>query len=276
MKVYMSVDQEGISGVVGSYQVLQDPGALPEIRKLLTADVNAAIAGAKAAGATTIWVNENHSGKDLLLEEVDPIAEVLIGKPKPLQTLEGIDDTFDCVFMIGMHAAAGTKDAVLAHTWSVKCIQTLRVNDKVIGELGLNALLAGHYGVPITLVTGDQMIAQEAADLLGDVECAVVKQGTDRYSARCIHPSKSFQIIKESAERAVSQIERFKPLEMDKPMRMEFDYANTAFATAAMWIPTSERVGPRTVAFEFPDFLTGYKTFLAAATLPMMVVDPIY
>jgi D-amino peptidase len=137
MKVYMSVDLEGISGVVGSYQVLQNPGALPEIRELLTADVNAAIAGAKAGGATTIWVNENHSGRDLILDEVDPIAEVLIGKPKPLQTLEGIDDTFDCVFMIGMHAAAGTKDAVLAHSWSVKCIQTLRVNGKVIGELGL-------------------------------------------------------------------------------------------------------------------------------------------
>lgn len=275
MKIYMSVDLEGITGVVASYQVLPT-GALPEVRKLVTGDVNAAIAGAKEAGATEIWVNENHSGRELLIEEVDPMAEVLIGKPKPLQTLAGINSSFDCVFMIGIHARAGTEAGVLDHTWISKCVQGLRVNGVTIGELGLNALLAGHFDVPIALVTGDQAVAQEARELLGDVECAVVKVGLDRYSARCPHPSKARQIIREAAERASREIKRFKPLKMAQPMTIEIDYANTAFATRASWVPTAERVSPRTVSFTVPDFLTGMKTFLTAAAVPVTIRDPSY
>lgn len=276
MKIYMSIDMEGISGVATSYQVCGPNGSLPEVRKLATGDVNAAIAGAKAAGATTIWVNENHSGKDLILEDVNPIAEVVIGKPIPLQTLDGLDESFDAVFMIGMHARAGTTNAVLDHSWSVKCIQNMRVNGTLIGELGLNALLAAHFGVPVILVTGDQAIALEAQELLGDVECAIVKHGRSRYAARCPHPSVSHRIIQEAAEKAVREIKRFKPLRMEKPMRMEIEYANTAFADSALWIPTVERVDPRTVGFTVPDFLVGFKTFLVAAALPMMFVDPVF
>lgn len=276
MKIYMSVDQEGITGVVGSYQVLASTGALPEVRQLLTGDVNAAIAGAKEAGATEVWVNENHSGRDLLLEDVDPMAEVLIGKPKPLQTLEGIDATFDCVFMIGIHARAGTEAGVLDHTWTTKCVQELRVNGKPIGELGLNALLAGHFDVPVVLVTGDQAVAEEAQDLLGHVECAVVKIGLDRYAARCPHPSKAREAIRQAAATAVTEIDRFKPLKMDKPMRLEIDYANSAFATRAAWVPTAERTGARTVAFTVPDFLMGMRAFLTAAAVPATIRDPVY
>lgn len=276
MKVYMSVDLEGITGVVGSYQVLQSTGALPEVRELLTGDVNAAIAGAREAGATTIWVNENHSGRDLLLEKVDPVADVIIGKPKPLQTLDGLDSSFDCVFLIGIHGQAGTASAVLDHTWSVKCIQTLRVNGIAIGEIGLNALLAGHFGVPIALVTGDAQTVREARDLLGDVEGAVVKEGVGRYAARCPHPSKAREAIRQGAARALGEITRFKPFTLSTPIKMEFDYANSAFADSVCWIPTAVREGPRTVSFTVPDFLVGMKTFLAAASLPYSVDDPIY
>ena len=141
MKVYMSVDLEGITGVVGSYQV-PGSGALPEVRELVTADVNAAIAGAKEAGATTIWVNENHSGRDLILEKVDPAAEVIVGKPKPLMTVDGLDSSFDCVFMIGIHARAGTAGGVMDHTWCPKFVQEL----------------LGHASVAITLDTYSHVI----------------------------------------------------------------------------------------------------------------------
>jgi D-amino peptidase len=273
MKVYMSVDLEGITGVVGSYQVLQDPGALPEVRELVTGDVNAAIAGAKEAGATTIWVNENHSGRDLLIEKVDPMAEVIIGKPKPLMTLDGLDSSFDCVFMIGIHARAGTTGAVLDHTWVPKCVQALRVNGVAIGELGLNALAAGHFGVPIALVTGDTQVVREAHDLLGDVEGVAVKVGLDRYAARSPHPSKAREAIRQGAAKALREIERFKPFELSKPMKMEIDYANTAFATAASWIPTGVREGPQTVCFTVPDFLVGMKTFFVASAFPYLAAD---
>ena len=276
MKVYISVDLEGITGVVGSYQVLQSTGALPEVRKLTTGDVNAAIAGAKEAGATTIWVNENHSGRDLLLEEIDPAAEVIIGKPKPLQTLHGIDSSFDCIFLVGIHARAGTEGAVLDHSWSTKCIQNLRVNGITIGEIGLNAALGGHFGVPVALVTGDTQTVLEARSLLGDVEGAAVKVGLGRYAARCPHPSKARKAIRIGAAKALRELARFKPFTLKKPIKMELDYANSAFADAACWIPTAEREGPRRVSFTVPDFFVGMKTFLAASTLPYQVDDPIY
>lgn len=276
MKIYMSVDLEGITGVAGSYQILQDPGALPEVRELVTGDVNAAIEGAKEAGATEIWVNENHSGREILIEKVDPIAEVMIGKPKPLMTLEGIDSSFDCVFMVGIHAMAGTTGAVLDHTWMPKCVQALRVNGVTLGELGLNALGAGHFGVPISLVTGDTQVVQEADELLGDVEGVAVKVGLDRYAARCPHPSKAREAIRDGAARAIREIERFKPFTLPSPMKMEIDYANTAFASAASWIPTAVREGPQTVSFTMPDFYVGMKAFFVAAQWPWMIEDHMF
>jgi D-amino peptidase len=190
--------------------------------------------------------------------------------------LEGLDSTFDAVFLIGIHARAGTEAAVLDHTWTTKCVQGFRVNGIEMGELGLNALLAGHFGVPVALVTGDLAVCREAEELLGEVECAVVKYGLDRYSARCLAPSRAQQVIREAAARAVGGMERFKPLKLEAPLRLELDYADSAFASRACWIPGAERLGPRSVAFEAPDFLVGMKTFLAAATLPATIRDPIY
>jgi len=276
MKIYMSVDLEGITGVVGSHQILQSTGALPQIRELVTGDVNAAIEGARQAGAKEIWVNENHSGRDLLPQRIAEDVELLIGKPKPLQTMEALDSTFGAVFMIGIHARAGTEAAVLDHTWTTKCVQGFRVNGAEMGELGLNALLAGHFDVPVALVTGDLAVCREAEELLGEVECAVVKYGLDRYSARCLAPARAQKAIREAASRAVRRVDRFKPLKMKAPLKLELDYADTAFATRACWIPGAERSGPRSVAFVAADFLEGMRTFLAAATLPATVRDPIY
>jgi D-amino peptidase len=276
MKVYISVDLEGITGVVSSHQCTAATGAPIEVRRLVNADVNAAIAGAKAAGATIIWVNENHSGRDLLTDGIDPIAEVLTGKPKPLMTLEGLDSSFACVFLVGAHAAAGTAGAILDHTWSAKLIQNVRVNGIPMGETGLNALVAGHFQVPIALVAGDQATTHEALELLGDVEVAVVKEGIDRYCARCPHPSIAHERIRRAAEKAVREVHRFKPYNVRVPLMLEIDYSNSAFATAACWIPTAERVGPRTVLFRQPDCLSGMKAFIAAATLPRVVEDPVY
>jgi D-amino peptidase len=276
MKVYISVDLEGISGVVASHQCTSTLGAPLETRRNVTADVNAAIAGARSRGATSIWVNENHSGRDLLCDDLDPIAEVLTGKPKPLMTLEGLDSSFACVFMIGAHAAAGTERAVLDHTWSAKCIQNVRVNDVRVGETGLNAILAGHFGVPLVLVAGDLATIREAKDLLGDIEGAVVKEGLDRYAAKCLHPRVAQKRIREAAARAIQRIRRFKPYQPASPFKLEIDYSNTAYASAASWLPSASRMGPRTVTFEAADGVSLMRTFIAAATLPKIVEDPVY
>ena len=275
MKIYMSVDLEGITGIVGSHQCPHEGGPV-YVKRLTTLDVNAAIEGAKAAGATEIWVNENHSGRDLLIDELDPMAEVLLGKPKPLYTMEGLDSSFDSIFMIGLHARAGTANAVLDHTWTTKCVLELRINGKSVGELGLNALVADHFNVPITLVTGDQAMAEEAKDLLGEVECAIVKIGLDRYAARSPHPTVARERIKDAAEKAVREISRFKPFKYSTPIVMEIDYENTAYALRASYIPTVERIAPRTVQWAPADPIEGFKTFIAAAALPLGAYDPMF
>lgn len=137
-------------------------------------------------------------------------------------------------------------------------------------------MLAGHFGVPVSLVTGDNYAIAEARALLGDVEGAAVKIGRGRYAVRCLHPSKARAAIQQGAERAVRESARYKPFTVPAPMKMELDYANSAFADAAMWIPSAAREGPRTVSFTVPDFLVGMRTFVVAATLPYSAEDPMY
>lgn len=275
MKIYMSVDLEGITGVVGSHQCPHE-GAPEYVKRLVTLDVNAAIEGARSSGATEIWVNENHSGRDLIYEEVDPIAEVLTGKPKPLYTMEGLDSSFDCIFFVGLHTRAGTGLSVLDHTWTTKCVQELRINGKPVGELGLNALVADYYDVPIVFVSGDQAMADEAVDLLGRVECAVVKIGLDRYAARCPHPSVARERIRDAAAKAIKNLDEYKVYKFKMPVEMEVDYVNTAYALRASYIPTVEQIAPRTVRWVAADQIEGFKTFIAAGALPLGAYDNMF
>jgi len=270
MRVYMSIDLEGISTIVGSYQCPHD-GAPIEVKRAVTEEVNAAIRGAKAGGATEILINENHSGRDLIIDMLDPSAEILIGKPKPLYTIDCLDETYDCIFMIGLHARAGTSGACIT-----KCVMELRINSKPVGELGLNALVASYYKVPIVLVTGDDKMKLEAVDLLDGVECAVVKIGLDRYSARIKHPSIIYNEIEESAKRAMARIKQIKPPVFEHPIVIEIDYENSAYAHRAAYIPTLELVAPRTVRYTSDNEIEAFKTFIAAAALPLGVFDKMF
>lgn len=275
MKIYLSIDLEGISTIVGSYQCPHE-GAPIEVKRAVTEEVNAAIRGAKAGGATEILINENHSGRDLIIEMLDPSVDILIGKPKPLYTIDCLDDTFDGIFMVGLHPRAGTSGGVLDHTWTTKCVMELRINNKPVGELGLNALVASYYKVPIVLVTGDDKMKIEAIDLLGDIECAVVKNGLDRYSAKIKHPSVIHKEIEESAKKAMSRIHQIAPPIFDHPIIIEIDYENTAYARRAAYIPTVELVGPRTVRYSSENEIDAFKTFIAAAALPLGVFDNMF
>jgi D-amino peptidase len=276
VKVYISVDMEGVGGVAGSYQVLQSPGSLLEVRQTMTAEVNAVIEGALAAGTEAIYVNENHSGRDLILSELHPAAEAIIGKPKPLATLEGLDESFDAVFLIGMHARAGTPAAVMDHTWGPTTVYEMRVNDITIGELGLNALMASHYGVPIVLVSGDDKTVAEAKALLGDVEGVIVKYSIDRFAARCLHPEKVQNLLYKGARQALMELSRFKPFVLESPLRMSIDWHKTNHALYTAMIPGTNRTGPRSVSFEASSFKQIMEWFVIACWVAKRVEDSVY
>lgn len=248
---------EGIGGIVEERQVSGETLDSPyrqAARELLTGEVNAAVEGALEGGATTVVVNENHSGRELILEKVHPAAEVILGYAKPLETLDGLDESFDAVFLVGIHARSYTPRATLAHTWWPRVTDEFRVNGVVIGEIGFNALLAGHYSVPVALVTSDDLGVAEAQALLGDVESVVVKWSRSRYAARCLHPSKIREAVRAGAARAVREVRRFQPFGLGTPVKFEIDFTQAVQADAVCIVPPLVREGPRTVSITADTF----------------------
>src|SRR6266699_2649954 len=228
MRVYISVDMEGIAGVVHESQT--DPttpafaAEYARFRRLMTAEANAAVEGALAAGATRVLVNDSHwFMRNLLAEELHQSAELVSGDPKPRSMMQEIDQQggFDAALFIGYHARAGTRNAILDHTYADR-IHEVRLNGKPVGELGLNAGVAGVHGVPVALVTGDSALA---------VAC---------------------RMIREEVQRALKG--RHAPYIVRTPVTLEVDFAMTIHADMAELCPGATRTGGRTVAFTHPEY----------------------
>ena len=181
---------EGISGIVDWEQVTPGTDEWKRGRKLMAGDVNAAINGAFEAGTDAVTVSDAHwHARTLELEELDARAHLHSGSPSPFSMLQGVDDEvrYDGVAFIGYHAMAGAKKAVLCHTWSDASVAAVWLNDLLVGEIGLNAATAGHYGVPVVAISGDNVACLEAQNLLGaELDVAVVKMGTGRNAAECL------------------------------------------------------------------------------------------
>lgn len=188
MKILIAADMEGISGVVHWDHVDPKQADYPRFRKLMSADVNAAIRGAFDGGATAVIVSDGHgNGRNLLVEDLDPRAELNTGSPSALSMVQGADSGISAAMLIGYHARAGSENAILDHTWSSR-VADLWLNGQSMGEIGLSAAVCGHFGVPVILVSGDQTACAEAVGLIGPLETAVVKRAHGRMAARCLPP----------------------------------------------------------------------------------------
>lgn len=264
MHVYISVDIEGVAGVVDREQGMVAGGQAYEVaRRLMTAEANAAIEGALAGGATRIVVNDSHGGmSNLVASELHPSALLVQGRVKPWFMVEGLDGSFDACFLVGYHAPAGVRDGVLNHAFHP---YELRCNGAVFSETGLSAMVAGHFGAPVALVTGDDATMRDADAILGagNYHGVTVKRGISRLAAESLHPTIARQRIAAGAATALEQLPRFRPLQVDLPARFELDFYYSVQADVAALIPTVERIGDRTVAFSAPDTLGAYRTFLA-------------
>ncbi len=163
MKVFISADMEGISGVTHAEHVLRDGKEHERARKLMTGEVNAAVEGALEAGAAKVVVNDSHGTmRNILPEDLHEEAELVTGAPKPLFMMEGLDSSFKAVFFVGYHGMRGSYPSILEHTYSSRVVYDFCVNDKILGETGINAAIAGYYDVPVVLVTGDRKLTEEA------------------------------------------------------------------------------------------------------------------
>lgn len=248
-RLFISADIEGVTGVVHFDETERTKDDYSMFRKLMTREVNAAIEGAIEGGAEEIVVRDAHGdARNILPEELNRTARLIRGwADSPLCMMEGIDKGFDAVMFIGYHAAADTPDATLKHTMSLR-ISDIRVNDVPMAEAGLNALIAGMFDVPLTLVAGDKAVCDYALRTFGPVETVAVKEGMGA-AALNLHPERSRELIRHHAAQAMRKIDTFKPFRLEPPYDFLVRYRYEHDAYKAQFYPGARRLDNTVVVY---------------------------
>jgi D-amino peptidase len=267
VKVWISCDMEGVAGVVDWAQCMpDDPAAYARGCDLMLAEVNAAIDGALAAGAERIVVNDSHGR----MFNLDPAAlhgraSYLAGRHKPLYMMQGLDETFDAVFLVGYHGSISGSPSAMSHTYNPDVFSGVRVNGQWVGESGLNALVTQHFDVPIAVVTGDQVTRLETEPFAPEAEYVVTKESITRFAALNLHPDESCDRIRAAATRALEKVAagHVSVAAIDVPVRLELDHRTGDMAEVATWVGGVERVDERTVAIVGDDLLDVFRKFVA-------------
>ena len=256
VRIYIATDMEGVSGIWQQEQVQPGRPEYEQARPLLCGDVNAAIEGAFAGGATQVVVLDGHgSGSNLLLEQMD--SRALYEAPARPAVLPSLDSGFAGLMKVGAHARAGTLAAFLDHTQSSQSWFRYLINETEAGELAQCAAYAGHYGVPLIMVSGDQAACEEAKALVPGVVTAAVKVGLTRQRARCLHPRAGRDLIRQAAEQAVRATAQPAPWRPGLPITLTLTLYRTDMADNLMQ-PGVERVDARTVRKVVPTALEVY------------------
>ncbi len=272
LKLFISADMEGIVGSVTGEQLGPGGFEYERFREVMTREVLAAIQGAKAAGAVEILVADSHgNGQNLLIERLPEDIEVVRSWPRPLGMMEGIDESYDAAIFIGYHASTSSPEGVRAHTLSSARLTRVALNGTAVPEAGLSAAIAGHFGVPVIMISGDDATVAEARRLIGDLEGAVVKRAISFHSARTLHPEAAYRLIAVTAERALRRLSDFSPFELTLPVKLEVSLKHYRQAELLAYLPSVTRVDAHTIAFtgadiievsKFLQVMNGYSTDL--------------
>lgn len=263
-KIFISVDMEGITGVIHWDEISGTNQDYQYFRKIMTQEANAAIEGALEKGVSEIVVRDAHgSARNIISDMLNENAKLLREwSSSPFGMMEGIDETFNAVICIGYHAKASTPNGTLKHTMSGSILD-LKVNGVSLPELGWNGLIAGYYNVPIIFVSGDRAICDQAKTLFQEIETVVVKQGIGQ-AALNLHPKKSQQLIKQGVKKALQRISDVKPLKFNEPYTIEIQFKNEDKTYRASWYPGAKRSGELSVLLTCDDFIDCMRFFLFA------------
>jgi len=255
MKVFIMTDLEGATGVAGIWSDFNPGGKEHEsARRLLTGDVNAAIVGAFEGGADEIVVLDGHGAAfSIKIGDLDPRVQLIRGRR--MMELEGLDESIDLMLAVGAHSMAGTPDGILTHTLSHVGIDNIWLSGQLVGEIGLWAVLAGHYDVPLGMVTGDSAAIKEAKALLGGIETVAVKEATSRFAAECLHPKITSRLILEAAKRAMVRVGEFEPYKPKVPFELRVEFHDSERADRAARRKGVARIDGRTVSCRGDDVL---------------------
>jgi len=256
LKVYVSADMEGVAGVVTGDQ-LGPPGFEYErFRGFMTDEVLAAIEGARAAGATEFLVSDSHgNGENLLIERFPKDVQIVRSWPRPLAMMQGIDGSFGAVLFVGYHASTTNPEGVRAHTMSSAHLADLKLNGVSMPEAGLNAAIAGQFGVPVAMISGDDAIVKEAQALLGPIVGAVVKWNYGFHSARTLTPQAACDAIREASRRAIAERKSRKPFTVTTPVTLDLRFKNYRPAEVLAYLPIVERTDAHAIRFRGKDMV---------------------
>ncbi|HEY0241026.1 MAG TPA: M55 family metallopeptidase [Gemmatimonadaceae bacterium] len=250
LKVYISVDMEGIAGVVSDQQLSPTGFEYARFREFMTAEALAAINGAKEAGATEIVVSDSHGNmQNLLIERFPADVQIVRSSPRPLSMMQGIDSTFDAAIFIGYHSGTANPQGVRAHTMSSARYAGIDINGSPAAESRVNAAIAGYYGVPVVLITGDDIATAELKSVLGDVETAVVKRAIGFHSAITSTPEAAQNLIKERTKAALQRRASFKPYKVANPVRLDVTFKSYRPAEILAYLPIVERTTSHAIRY---------------------------
>lgn len=272
LKIYISADMEGVVGVVSGEQLSPAGFEYNRFREFMTGEVNAAIEAARMAGATEIVVSDSHgNGQNLLIEKLPNDVTLVRSWPRPLMMMQGIDETFDGAIFIGYHSGTTNSQGVRAHTISSVRLADVRLNATSMPEAGINAAIAGHFNVPVIMISGDDAAVAEAQALIGGIEGAVVKWNYGFHSARTMMPEAAYVLIREKVKRAIARIKDFKPYQLKTPVQLDVRFKNYRPAEVLSYLSIVERTDSHSIRFigkdiievsKFLEFISTYEPAL--------------
>lgn len=256
MKIYISADMEGVVGAVSGEQLGPTGFEYQRFREFMTAEVNAAIEAAFEAGATDVVVSDSHgNAQNLLIEKLPKNVLIVRGFPRPLTMMQGIDASFDGVIYLGYHASTTNPSGVRAHTMSSARLADVRLNNISMSEGGFNAAIAGHFNVPVIMVSGDDAAVKEVTAMLGDVEGAIVKWNHGFHSATTITPEAAYSLIREKVKKAIGRIKDFKPYKVKTPVQLDVRFKNYRPSELLSYLSIVERTDAHSIRFMGKDII---------------------
>ncbi|GJQ19785.1 MAG: D-aminopeptidase DppA [Bacteroidia bacterium] len=272
LKVLISVDMEGVSGVVSGDQLSPEGFEYQRFREFMTAEALAAVRAAKEAGATEILVVDAHgNGQNLLIDRFPNDVRIIRSWPRRFGMMAGIDETFDAVLFIGYHSSTNNSRGVRAHTFSSARLTGVRLNGKIMTEGSWNAAIAGHFGVPVVMISGDDAVLKEVRDEIGPIEGAEVKRSLGFHSANTMTPEAAGALIATAVKKGLARRGDLKPYVVKTPVTLEVTFKNYLVSEVLAYLRGVERVDPHTIRYigkdmtevaDFMVFLTNYSLSL--------------
>ncbi len=256
LKVYVAVDMEGVVGTVTSDQLGPAGFEYARFREFMTREALAAVNAAKESGATEILVADSHgNGENLLIEMFPADVRVIRSWPRHQGMMAGLDSTFDAAIFIGYHASTNNLGGVRAHTFSSARITRVAINGKTVSEGAWGAAIAGHYGVPVVMMSGDDAAIAEVRAVVGDIEAAETKRALSFHSANTLTPAASYELIARKVKAALARLKDFKPYRVESPLSIEIGFKHYTPVEMLAWLKMFERVDSHTIRFRARDML---------------------